>query len=126
MRVQAVLPVPFYVKPTHKPDANLLKGDQPSYYCKPMDEPYDDFLCSVQRASGKDEFLKLPHFQMNLEYNFDGITHLDLPGRTIIKLGSWSPTSATHYNYARRLLDDLCGFRELMSNKFIDGRGATH
>ncbi len=67
--------------------------------------------------------MKLPHFQMNLKYNFDGlysystkIAHLDLPSRTIVKLGKWSPTSTTHYNYTRRLLEDRYGFREILSD----------
>ena len=86
-----------------------------------MDQNYDDFFEKVQKASDKGKFVKLPRFQRNLKYNFDGlysyltkIAHLDLPGRTIVKLGRWSVTSTMHYNYARRLLEDRYGFRELM------------
>ncbi len=57
--------------------------------------------------------MKLPRYQMNLKYNFGGlywcrtkITHLDLPGKTLVKFCRWSPTSTTHYKYARRLLED--------------------
>ncbi len=88
-----------------------------------MHQHYDDFCYSAQKASDKDKFLRLPRYQKNLKYNFDGldsystkIAHFDLPGRTIVKLGRWSPTSTTHYNYARRLLQDHHGFLELMSN----------
>jgi hypothetical protein len=54
--------------------------------------------------------MKLPRFQKNLKYNFDGlysystkIAQVDPPSRTIVKLGKWSPTSTTHYNYTCRL-----------------------
>ncbi len=88
-----------------------------------MDEHYDDFFYSAQKASDKDKFLKLPRFPKNLKYSFDGfysynteVAHLDLPSKTIVKLCKRSPTSTTHYNYARRLLEDPHGFRELVSN----------
>ena len=86
-----------------------------------MDQHYDDFFEKAQKASDKGKFVKLPSYQKNLKYNFDGlysyntkIAHHDLPGRTIVKLGRWSVTSTMHYNYARRLLEDRYGFRELM------------
>ena len=86
-----------------------------------MDQHYDEFFENAQKASDKGKLMKLPRFQRNLKYNFDGlysystkIAHLDLPGKIIVKLGKWSPTSTTHYNYARRLLEDRYGFRELM------------
>ena len=44
------------------------------------------------------------------------IALLDLPRRTITKLGRWSPTSTAHYNYARRFLEDTYGFKELVSH----------
>ncbi len=63
------------------------------------------FWYRAQQAPNKDKFLKLPLFQKNIKYNFDAlysystkITHLNLLGRTIVKLGKWSPTSTTHYN----------------------------
>ncbi len=84
-----------------------------------MDGHYDDFFNSVQKASDKDQFLKLPRHQKNLKYNFDGlysyntkIPHLNLPARTLVKLGKWSPTSTTHYNYARRLLEATMAFKD--------------
>ncbi len=67
------------------------------------------------------KFVKLPRFQRNLKNNFDGlyscstkISHLDLPSKTIVKLGKWSVTSTTHYNYTRRFLEDTYGFQELL------------
>ena len=67
--------------------------------------------------------MKLPRYQKNLKYNFDRlysyntkIARPDLPSRTIVKLGKWSPTITSHYTYARRLLEDHCGFQELLSN----------
>ena len=88
-----------------------------------MDQHYDEFFENAQKASDKGKFMKLPRFQRNLKYNFDGlysystkIAHLDLPSRMIVKLGKWSPTSTTHYNYTRRLLEDRYGFREILSD----------
>ena len=88
-----------------------------------MDQHFDDFFENAMKASDKGRFLKLPRYQKNLKYNFDGlysystrIALLDLPRRTITKLGRWSPTSTAHYNYARRFLEDTYGFRELMSH----------
>ncbi len=86
-----------------------------------MDQHYDKFFENAMKASDKGKFVKLPRFQRNLKYNFDGlysynteVAHLDLPSRTIVKLGKWSVTSSTHNNYTRRLLEDHYGFRELM------------
>ncbi len=88
-----------------------------------MDQHYDDVFEGAQKASDKGKFMKLPRFQRNLKYNFDGlysnstkIAHLDLPSRTIMKLGRWSVTSTTHYNYTRRLLVDRYGFHEILSD----------
>ena len=88
-----------------------------------MDQHFDDFFENAMKASDKGKFLKLPRYQKNLKYNFDGlysyntrIALFDLPGRTITKLGRWSVTSTAHYNYARRFLEDTYGFRELMSH----------
>ena len=85
------------------------------------DQHYDEFFEKALKASDKGKVLKLPRFQANLRYNFDGlysyhtkIAHLDLPSRTITKLGRWSVTSTMHYNYARRLLEDRYGFREIL------------
>ena len=87
------------------------------------DQHYDEFFENAMKASDNGKFLKLPRFQANLRYNFDGlysyrtkIAHLDLPRRTIIKLGKWSVTSTVHYNYARRLLEDRYGFFEILSD----------
>ena len=88
-----------------------------------MDQHFDDFFENAMKASDKGRFLKLPRYQKNLKYNFDGlysyntrIALLDLPGRTITKIGRRSATSTAHYNYARRFLEDTYGFRELMSH----------
>ena len=88
-----------------------------------MDQHFDDFFENTMKASDKGRFLKLPRYQKNLKYNFDGlysyntrIPLLDLPRRTITKIGRWSVTSTTHYNYARRFLEDTYGFRELISH----------
>ena len=88
-----------------------------------MDQHYDEFFENAMKASDKGKFLKLPRFQKNLKYNFDGlysyntrIALLDLPSMTIVKLGKWSHTSTVHYNYTRRLLEDRYGFREILSD----------
>ena len=86
-----------------------------------MDQHFDNFFEHAMKASDKGKFLKVPRFQKNLKNNFDGlysyntrIAHLDLPHRTIIKIGRWSVTSTTHYNYTRRLLEDRYGFQEIL------------
>ena len=86
-----------------------------------MDQHYDEFFENAMKASDKGKFVKLPRFQKNLKYNFDGlysyntrIALLDLPHRTITKLGKWSQTSTVHYNYARRFLEDTYCFQELL------------
>ena len=84
-----------------------------------MDQQYDEFFENAMKASDKGKVLKLPRFQANLRYNFDGlysyrtkIAHLDLPGMIIVKLGKWTPTSTRHYNYTLRFLEDRFGFCE--------------
>ena len=59
-----------------------------------MDQHFDDFFENAMKASDKGRFLKLPRYQKNLKYNFDGlcsyntrIALLGLPHRTIIKIG---------------------------------------
>ena len=59
-----------------------------------MDQRFDDFSESAVKASDKGRFLKLPRYQKNLKYNFDGlysyntrIALLDLPRRAITKIG---------------------------------------
>ena len=88
-----------------------------------MDQHYDEFFENAMKASDKGKFVKLPRYQKNLKYNFDGlysyntrIALLDLPHRTITKLGKWSQTSTVHYNYTRRFLDDRYGFFEILSD----------
>ena len=88
-----------------------------------MGQRFGEVIDTAMTASDKGKFLKLPRYQKNLKYNFDGLYSyntraalLDLPRQTITKLGRWSPTSTAHYNYARRFLEDTYGFRELMSH----------
>ena len=87
-----------------------------------MDQHFDDFFEKALKASDKGKFLKLPRYQKNLKYNFDGlhsyntrIAFLGLPHRKIIKIGRRSVTSTTH-NDARRFLEDTYGFTELVSH----------
>ena len=88
-----------------------------------MDQHYDEFFENAMKASDKGKFVKLPRYRQNLKYNFDGlysyntrIALLDLPHRTITKLGKWSQTSTVHYNYTRQLLEDRYGFFEILSD----------
>ncbi len=88
-----------------------------------MDRHHHDLFENAQKPSDKGKFMKLPRFQKHLKYNLDAlysysakIAHVDLPARTIVKLGRRSPTSTTHYNYARRFLEDRYDFQELMSS----------
>ncbi len=78
-----------------------------------MDQYYDDFFESAQKATDNGRFLKLPRYQEKLKYNFDGlysyrtkIAHLDLPTRT----------RTNNYNYTRRFLEDHYGFQASVSN----------
>ncbi len=85
-----------------------------------MDQHYDDLFGNAQKATDKGRILKLPCYQKNLKYNFEElysystkITHLDLPGTTVIKLGMWPPTNTAHYNYTRRFFEDHYGIRNV-------------
>jgi hypothetical protein len=85
-----------------------------------MDQSYTDFLRDTERATDKGKALKFPRYQQNLRYNRHGlysyrtkIADIDFLGRTITSRGKWSPTSTRHYNYARNLLQDSYGFREI-------------
>ena len=85
-----------------------------------MDQTYENFLYDAERATDKGRVLKFPRYQQNLRYNLNGlysyrikIADIDFLGRTITSRGKWSPTSTRHYNYARNLLQDSYGFREL-------------
>jgi hypothetical protein len=60
-------------EPTCKPNVNLLAGEPPSYYYKPVDEHYDDFFYSAQKTSDKEQFLKLPRYQKNLKQTSRGL-----------------------------------------------------
>jgi len=84
-------------------------------------ERYEDFMNYAREAQWKEKFLRLPRFQKNLKYNFDGvysynirIADLNVPDKTSRKRGNWSVTSTTHYNYVHRLLEDSYGFREIV------------
>ena len=88
-----------------------------------LHERYDDFLFYAREATWKGKFMRLPRFQKNLNYNFDGlysynkrIADLDIADKTIEKRGKLSSTSTTHYNYTHQLLVDHYGFREILSD----------
>ncbi len=80
-----------------------------------MDQNYDDFFAIAQKATDKGKFLKLPRLHMNLKYNFYGLyTHQNSPLRPAWQDSStawqmapskWSPTSTTHCNHTRRVLN---------------------
>ena len=38
-----------------------------------MDQRFGDFFENAMKASDKGRFLKLPRYQKNLKYNFDGL-----------------------------------------------------
>ncbi len=84
-------------------------------------ERYEDFLFYAREASWNGKFLRLPRFQKNAKYNFDGlysygkrIADLNISDKTMEKRGKLSPTSTTHYNYTRQLLVDHYGFQEIL------------
>jgi hypothetical protein len=79
-----------------------------------MGQHHDDFFENTQKATDKGALLNLPRLQKTLKYNFDWphcyntqTTHLDLPSRTLVLLGKWSPTSTTHYNYAQHFMTQM-------------------
>ena len=93
------------------------------FYYGFLHERYDDCLFYAREATWKGKFMRLPRFQKNLNYNFDGlysynkrIADLNIADKTIEKRGKCSATSTMHYNYARRLLEDRYGFQELVSD----------
>ena len=59
-----------------------------------MDNRFGEFFEKAMTASDKGRFLKLPRYQKNLKYNFDGlysyntrVALIDMPHRTIMKIG---------------------------------------
>jgi hypothetical protein len=81
---------------------------------------YFDFRMIAERATEKDKLLKFPRYVKNLRYNSEGIysyknkiANLNLMNRTVQKIGSWSPTTSKHYNYAKIILNDRYGFEEI-------------
>ena len=84
-----------------------------------MDDNFYEFREKAEKAKEKGKGLKFLRYGKNLRYDSEGIysygtkiANLDLGRRTIQKLGYWSPTSSTHYNYAARMLDERYGFYE--------------
>ena len=78
-----------------------------------------EFCEKAVEATQKGKGLKFPRYEKNLRYDSEGIysygtkiANLDLGKRTIHKLGYWSPTNSKHYNYAKIILNDWCGFFE--------------
>ena len=63
--------------------------------------------------------MRMPRFTKNLSVDREGIysygtkiAELDMPSRSILKLGYYSPTSSRHYNYMLRYLQEL-GFNDM-------------
>ena len=78
-----------------------------------------EFCEKAAEATQKGKGLKFPRYEKNLRYDSEGIysygtkiAKLDLRMYTIQKLGYWSLSSSRHYNYAKIILNDWCGFFE--------------
>ena len=84
------------------------------------DDNFYAFCEKAEKAKEKGKGLKFLHHGKNLRYDSEGIynygtkiANLDLGRRTTQKLGYWSPTSTTHYNYAKRMLGERYDFYEI-------------
>ena len=84
------------------------------------DDKFYEFHEKAEKAKEKGKGLKSLRCGENLRYDSEGIysygakiANLDLGRRTIQKLGYWSPTSSTHYNYAKRMLGECYDFYEI-------------
>ena len=84
------------------------------------DDNFYEFCEKAEKANEKGKGLRFLRYGKNLRYDSEGIysygakiANLDLGRRTIQKLGYWSPTSSTHYNYAKRVLGECYDFYEI-------------
>ncbi len=92
---------------THAKGSHLI-----NYFHGQMDEHYDDFFSSAQKVSDEDQLLTLPRYLTNIMYNFGGLitTKPQFPTSTYLLR---QVSSKQYYNYARRLLENNYGLREL-------------
>ena len=84
------------------------------------DMDFEDFLTRTAQATERGRMLKFPKYTKNLRYDLDAIysygvkvADINMVSRTIHSLGKWSVTTSKHYNYAKRLLQEAYGFREI-------------
>jgi hypothetical protein len=84
-----------------------------------MEDKYYEFLDGIDAAQGRGKQMKMPRFTKNLRVDREGIysygtkiAQLDIPSRSIIRTGYYSPTSSRHYNYMVNYLEDF-GFSEV-------------
>ncbi len=82
-------------------------------------QDFYEFLNKIDAAKQRGKQLKMPRFTKNLRVDRDGIysygtqiAQLDVPTRSIIRAGYYSPTSSRHYNYMRNHLEEM-GFSEV-------------
>jgi hypothetical protein len=84
-----------------------------------MEDSFYEFLDNIDAAQGRGKQMKMPRFTKNLRVDREGIysygtkiAQLDIPTRSIIRTGYYSPTSSRHYNYMRNHLEGF-GFSEV-------------
>ena len=81
----------------------------------------DDFIDKAQAATEQGKKLKFPRYGKNLRYDAFGIysfntmiAELDVVSRSIRSLGWFSVTTAKHYNYAVKYLEQKHDFMEVV------------
>ncbi len=84
-----------------------------------MELSYNEFLEKIGTARMKGKRMRMPRFTKNLSVDHEGIysygtkiAELDMPSRSILRLGYYSPTSSHHYYYMLRYLQEY-GFNEV-------------
>ena len=82
----------------------------------------------ITKATDKSKKLKLPRFERNLRYDLNGlysfktlIAELNFENKTIKRLGWWSMTSSTHYNWVCKYLREQFDFKVIPGVPFKIG-----
>ncbi len=84
-----------------------------------MEQSFSEFLAKIVAAKENGKQLKMPRFTKSLRVDREGIysdgtkiAELDIPSRSILSTGYYSPTSSRHYHYMRNHLEGF-GFSEV-------------
>ena len=84
-----------------------------------MELSYSEFIEKIGPVNMKGKHMRMPRFTKNLSVDRKGIysygtkiAELDIPSRSIVHLGYYSPTSSHHYYYMLRYLQEF-GFNDV-------------